>query len=48
MLGTSVANMQTAFNAANALTSPDFLALGAGDISGKTLTPGLYKWTTGL
>jgi hypothetical protein len=25
--------------------SPDFSELGTGEIGGKTLTPGLYKWT---
>jgi hypothetical protein len=28
--------------------APDVIGLGAGDISGRTLTPGVYKWTTGV
>jgi Ice-binding-like len=28
--------------------APDVTGLGAGDISGKTITPGVYKWTTGV
>jgi hypothetical protein len=27
-------------------TNPDFLNLGAGTIMEKTLSPGLYKWTS--
>ena len=27
---------------------PDFTEFGDGDISGKNLVPGLYKWGTGL
>jgi hypothetical protein len=44
-LTTAVNNMVTAYNDAAGRTSPDFLALGAGNIGGMTLTPGLYKWT---
>jgi hypothetical protein len=28
--------------------APDVTGLGAGDISGKTITPGVYKWTTAV
>jgi hypothetical protein len=28
--------------------APDVTGLGAGDISGKTIAPGVYKWTTGV
>lgn len=45
-LTTSVENMITAYNDAAGRPSPDFLELGTGNIGGKTLTPGLYKWTT--
>jgi hypothetical protein len=31
-----------------AARTPDVIELGAGDIGGKTLTPGVYKWGTGL
>ncbi len=47
-LTTAVGDMQTAFNDAAGRLNPDFLNLGAGDIGGKTLTPGLYKWTSAL
>jgi hypothetical protein len=40
-----VNNMITAYNDAAGRLSPDFLELGTGNIGGKTLTPGLYKWT---
>jgi hypothetical protein len=45
-LTTAVENMITAYNDAAGRPSPDFLELGTGNIGGKTLTPGLYKWTT--
>lgn len=44
-LTVAVENMITAYNDAAGRTSIDFLELGAGDIGGKTLTPGVYKWT---
>jgi len=43
-LTTTVNNMTTAYNDAAGRTLPDFLELGAGNIGGKTLTQGLYKW----
>ena len=45
---TAVLDMQTAFTDAAGRTLPDFTELGAGNISGKTLVPGLYKWGTGV
>jgi len=45
---TAVANMETAYTDAAGRVTPDFLNLGAGDVSGLTLVPGLYKWGTGL
>ncbi|HEY5468924.1 MAG TPA: Ig-like domain-containing protein [Bacteroidales bacterium] len=45
-LTTAVQNMITAYNDAAGRPTPDFLELGTGNIGGKTLTPGLYKWTT--
>lgn len=42
---TAVDNMLTAYNDAAGRPSPDFIELGTGNIGGKTLTPGLYKWT---
>jgi len=37
--------MTTAYTAANLQVNPNFVELGAGDISGMKLTPGLYKWS---
>lgn len=48
MLTTAVGDMQTAFIDAAGRTTPDFLNLGAGNLGGLTLAPGLYKWTTGV
>lgn len=45
-LTTAVENMITAYNDAAGRPTPDFLELSTGNIGGKTLTPGLYKWTT--
>ena len=45
-LTTAVENMITAYNDAAGRPSPDFLELGTGNIGGKTLSPGLYKWTS--
>lgn len=47
-LATAVSNMETAYTDAAGRTLPDFTELGAGNISGMTLTPGLYKWGTGV
>lgn len=44
-LTTAVNNMITAYNDAAGRPSPDFFELGTGNIGGKTLTEGLYKWT---
>ena len=43
---TAVNNMLTAYTDAAGRTLPDFLELGTGNLGGKTLSPGLYKWTT--
>jgi len=45
-LTTAVANMQTAYTDAAGRKNPKFLNLGAGNLGGKTLKPGLYKFTT--
>ena len=45
---TAIADMQTAYTDAAGRTSPDFTELHAGDVSGRTLVPGLYKWSTGV
>ena len=47
-LTTAVSDMETAFTDAGGRTTPDFTELGAGNIGGLTLAPGLYKWGTGL
>ena len=47
-LTTAVLNMESAYNNAAGRTNPNFLNLGGGNIGGMTLTPGLYKWTTGV
>jgi hypothetical protein len=47
-LTTAVGDMQTAYTDAAGRSNPDFLNLGAGSIGGKTLTPGLYTWTSDL
>jgi hypothetical protein len=44
-LTTAVENMITAYNNAAGRSETDFLELGAGNIGGKTLTSGVYKWT---
>ena len=41
----AVSNMTTAYNDAAGRTSPDFSELGSGNIGGKILVPGVYKWT---
>ncbi|MFO8051962.1 MAG: ice-binding family protein [Thermoplasmatota archaeon] len=45
---TAVSDMETAYADANGRTSPDHTELGAGDITSMTLSPGLYKWGTGV
>ncbi|MEO5660778.1 MAG: ice-binding family protein [Polaromonas sp.] len=47
-LTTAVSNMETAYTDAAGRTLPDTTELGAGNISGMTLAPGLHKWGTGL
>ena len=38
--------MEAAYTDAAGRPTPDFLEVGAGNISGMTLQPGLYKWTS--
>jgi hypothetical protein len=47
-LTTAVENMLTAYTDAAGRPTPDFLELATGNIGGKTLTPGLYKWTSAV
>ncbi|MDA3835952.1 MAG: ice-binding family protein, partial [Spirochaetales bacterium] len=47
LVDTAVGDMLTAYNNAAAVVAPaPVVGLGAGDISGMTLPPGLYKWST--
>ena len=47
-LTTAVGDMQTAYTNAAGRSNPNFVNLGAGNIGGKTLTRGLYKWSTAV
>jgi hypothetical protein len=47
ILTTAVGDMMTAYTDA-AGRAPDYTELGAGNISGMTLAPGTYKWSSGL
>lgn len=44
----AVLDMEIAYLDAEGRSSPDFTEVGAGEIGGKTLGPGLYKWGTGV
>jgi hypothetical protein len=48
LLTSAVGDMGAAYENAAGRVRPDFTELGAGEIGGLTLTPGLYKWGTGL
>jgi len=47
-LGIGVLSMQAAYVDAAGRKNPTFYNLGAGNIGGKTLGPGLYTWTTSV
>ena len=47
-LTTAVGNMQTAYTDAAGRSNPKYLNLGAGNIGGKILKAGLYKWTSAV
>ena len=47
-LTSAVGDMGFAYDDAKGRVAPDFTELGAGQIGGLTLAPGLYKWGTGL
>lgn len=47
-LTTAVGDMETAYDDAFGRNDPDFTELGAGEIGGMTLDPGLYAWGTGV
>jgi hypothetical protein len=48
ILTIAVADMGLAYNDAAGRLLPNSIGLGAGEIGGLTLAPGLYKWGTGL
>ena len=43
-----VRDMESAYDDAAGRVAPDFTELGAGEVGGLTLVPGLYKWATGV
>lgn len=47
-LTTAINDMQTAYTDAAGRKTPDHVELGTGNIGGKTLLPGLYKWTSSV
>jgi hypothetical protein len=47
-LTTAVQDEESAYTDAAGRTSPDFVNLGAGQMGGRTLAPGLYRWSTGV
>lgn len=47
-LTTAVADMLLAYTDAAGRPTPDFSELATGNIGGRTLNPGLYKWTTSV
>ena len=47
-LTTAVSNMEAAYSDAAGRKNPNFTELYAGDLSGKTLAPGMYKWGTNV
>jgi hypothetical protein len=46
LLTTAVGDMELGYTNAAGRKNPNFTNLGAGNIGGLTLVPGLYKWTT--
>ena len=47
-LTTAISNMQTAYTDAAGRKLPNFTELYTGNLSSRTLTPGLYKWSTNV
>lgn len=47
ILTTAISNMEAAYTDASG-RNPDYIELYTGDLSGKTVTPGVYKWGTGV
>ena len=48
ILTTAVSNMTTAYTDAAGIANPNYVNLGAGNLNGLTLVPGLYKWDTAV
>jgi hypothetical protein len=48
IMTTAISDMETAYTDAAGRTNPTATELGAGNIDGMTLAPGLYKWGTGV
>lgn len=44
----AVSDMETAYTNAAGRVTPDFSELFTGDLTGQTLAPGLYKWSSGV
>ena len=47
-LTSAIGAMQTAYNSAAGRKNPTKIALGAGNIGGLTIKPGLYKWSSNV
>jgi len=47
-MNTAILDMQTAFTDAAGRSTPDYLNLGGGSLTGLTLNPGLYRWGTSV
>lgn len=47
-LTTAIGDMQRAYDSAAARKNPNHIELGAGNIGGMTLKPGLYKWSSAV
>ncbi len=47
-LTTAISNMQAAYTDAASRPTAEFIELGAGNLGGLTLVPGLYKWTSAI
>lgn len=45
---TAISNMETAYTSAAGQGPPTATELYAGNLGGRTLTPGVYKWSTGV
>jgi hypothetical protein len=48
MMTNAINDMETAYTNAAGRTLPNYSELYSGDLSGKTLTPGLYKWSSAV